>query len=89
MSDKYGNNVGGVPNMDSFYDKFVYDEMFFKKKRDGKHEVGCEVEAITPGAEEIRLLGNRHFQCRYYSIGVEVCHTAMLKSGSDNFLACK
>ena len=55
----------------------------------GAHEVGLEVEAIVPKADEIRLLGNRHKQCTYYSIGVDVCHTSMLKEGATNFLACK
>lgn len=87
MSD-YANH-GHVPNKNSFYDKFVYEKLHFKKAKEGKHEFGLSVEAVTPGADEIRLLGNRHKQCRYYSIGVDVCHTAMLSQKADNFLACK
>ena len=34
-------------------------------------------------------MGNRHRDCKYYAIGVDVCHTQMLKEGSTNFLACK
>ena len=34
-------------------------------------------------------MGNRHRQCKYYSIGVDVCHTSMLMQNADNFLACK
>ena len=80
---------GGTPDLKNYYDKLVYEPLHFKKKRGGKHEFGLEVEAVTPEADEIRLLGNRHRQCQYYSIGVDVCHTAMLKAGADNFLACK
>ena len=67
----------------------VYDPLHYRRKRGSKHEVGVEVDKITPEADEIRLLGNRHRNCKYYQIGVELCHTAMLKQGSDNFLACK
>ena len=59
MTDNF-NNVGGVPNTNNFFDKMVYEPLHFKKKRGGKHEVGMDVEAITPSAEEVRLLGNRH-----------------------------
>ena len=73
----------------TFYDKMVYDTLNFKKKRGGKHELGLEVEAIIPSPAEIRLLGNRHRSCKYYQIGVDVCHTSMLLHNADNFLACK
>jgi hypothetical protein len=53
-------------NNKTFYDKMVYDTMVFKKKRGAKHEVGVEIEGIIPEAAEIRLLGNRHKQCKYY-----------------------
>ena len=59
MSSNF-SNVGGVPNTSTFYDKMVYDPVHFKRKRGGKHEVGMDVEAIIPSAEEVRLLGNRH-----------------------------
>ena len=73
----------------TFYDKQLQDPINWKKKRTGKHEFGIDVEKITPEAAEIRLLGNRHRDCKYYAIGVDVCHMTMLKAGSDNFLACK
>ncbi len=44
----------------TFYDKFNYDPLDYRKKRGAKHEVGIEIEGIVPSAEEIRLLGNRH-----------------------------
>jgi hypothetical protein len=67
-----------LPDTKTYYDKMVYDTMVFKKKRGAKHEVGVEIEGIIPEAAEIRLLGNRHKQCKYYAIGVDVCHTSML-----------
>ena len=80
---------GATAASSTFYDKQVQDPINWKKKRGAKHEFGVDVEKITPDAAEIRLLGNRHRDCKYYTIGVDVCHTAMLQAGSDNFLACK
>ena len=73
------SNAGGFANTTTFHDKMVYDPLHYKKKRGASHAVGVEVEAITPDADEIRLLGNRHRDCSYYQIGVELCHTAMLR----------
>ena len=82
-------NLTGFANKTTFYDKLVYNPLHYKKKRGGKNEFGVSLEAITPDADEIRLIGNRNRDCKYYQIGVELCHTAMLKQNSDNFLACK
>ena len=93
MSNTYnlGLGVGGkTDNADpTWYDTFNYNHLAYKKKRGAKHEVGIEIEGIIPSPDEIRLLGNRHRQCRYYAMGVDVCHTSMLAQGADNFLACK
>ena len=63
----FGHGVGqSQPDGPTFYDKMVYDTMMFRKKRGAKHEVGVEIEGIVPDAAEIRLLGNRHNQCKYY-----------------------
>jgi hypothetical protein len=59
------SNVGGVPNTKTFYDKMVYEPLHFKKAKGGDHDVGMNVEAIIPSAEEVRLIGNRHKQCTY------------------------
>ena len=55
----------------TFYDKLedVYDELHFKKRKGAKHACGVDIEAIVPSEGEVRLLGNRHRQCAYYSIG--------------------
>ena len=50
--------------------------MRYKKK---KGEFGYTPEVLIPSEGEIRLLGNRHRQCRYYSIGVDICQTQMLR----------
>ncbi len=79
MSDDLSMKGGLAPQFTkTWYDKNIYDSLSFRKKRGGKNEFGAEVEAIIPDAAEVRLLGNRHKQCKYYSIGVEVCHTQML-----------
>ena len=79
----------GAATKTNFYDKMVQDPINWKKKKGAKHNFGLDVERVTPDAAEIRLLGNRHRDCKYYAIGVDVCNMAMLKAGSDNFLACK
>ena len=84
-----GFSATGAADRPNFYDKMVQDPINWKKKRGSKHEFGIEVEKIIPEAAEIRLLGNRNRDCRYYQIGVDVCHTRMLQEGADNFLACK
>ena len=61
--------LDGFANKSTFYDKLVYNPLHFKKKRGSKSEVGLELEAITPEADEIRLLGNRNRDCKYYQIG--------------------
>ncbi|CDW75136.1 UNKNOWN [Stylonychia lemnae] len=74
-----------VPN----YHKVWYNTLHFKKKKGGNHDLGIEIEGVIPSAGEIRLLGNRHKQCLYYTIGVDVCQTQMMQQNADNFLACK
>ena len=63
----------GAFNKDAtdFYDTIEsqYDELYFKKKKGGKHLTGVDVEMIVPKEGEVRLIGNRHRQCQYYQIG--------------------
>ena len=55
-----------------YYDKpTFFNSLNFKKKKGTKNEFGIELEGIVPPEGEIRLLGNRHKQCTYYSIGVD------------------
>ena len=55
----------------TFYDKLsdVYDDMHFKKRKGAKHATGVDLEVVMPKEGEVRLLGNRHRQCQYYTIG--------------------
>jgi len=61
-----GFSATGAAANSNFYDKMVQDPIDWKKKRGSKHEFGIDVEKITPDAAEIRLLGNRHRDCKYY-----------------------
>ena len=70
MSDFSATGSAAKP---TFYDKMVQDPINWKRKKGAKHEFGVDVEKVTPSAEEIRLLGNRHRDCKYYQIGVDVC----------------
>lgn len=90
MTEKINlNGALDAKHTKTWYDKMVYEPLQYRKKRDAKHEFGLDVEPILPSAAEVRLLGNKHKQCKYYAIGVDVCHTQMLQQGADNFLACK
>ena len=59
---------------ETFYDNMTQDPLIWRRKRGSKHEFGADIERVTPNAEEIRLLGNRHRDCKYYQIGVDICH---------------
>ena len=50
----------------SYYDTMHFNTLHYKKKKDGKHEFGLDIEAVIPSAEEIRLLGNKNRQCKFY-----------------------
>ena len=45
------------------------DPINYRIRKDSKHEFGNEYEQIIPLESEVRLLGNRHRDCRYFSIG--------------------
>jgi hypothetical protein len=46
------------------------DPINYKPRKNSKHEFGIEYEKIIPAEGEVRLLGNRHRDCRYYSLGI-------------------
>jgi len=52
-----------------YYDLPYFNPIQWKKRQTGKHEFGTDIEKIIPTEGEIRLLGNRHRDCRYFSIG--------------------
>ena len=72
-----------------YYDQFLLNPLHYQKKKGSKHEFGIEYEPVIPKDGEIRLLGNRHRQCKYFSIGLEMCHAEMVTKKSDTFLPCK
>lgn len=45
------------------------DPINYRIKNNSKHEFGTEFEKIIPSEGEVRLLGNRHRDCRYFSLG--------------------
>ena len=53
----------------SYFDSFTRNPLHWRKKKGSSHEFGMEYEAIIPKEGEVRLLGNRQRQCKYYSIG--------------------
>ncbi len=55
-----------------YFDNLVFNPLHWKKRLAGKHEFGLDVEKIVPKEGEIRLLGNRHRDCRYYSLGNKI-----------------
>lgn len=62
---------GKFPSASDYFDSLenYYDPINYKKKKGGKHLFGTDVEGIVPEEGEVRLLGNRHKQCIYYSVG--------------------
>lgn len=72
-----------------FYDKELDDPVNFKLRENSRHEFGLEYDRIIPSEGEVRLLGNRHHDCRYYSIGVEMCKQRIVETNFSSFLPCK
>jgi hypothetical protein len=57
-------------NVDEKFEPFeASDPINYRLKNDSKHEFGKEFEKIIPSEGEVRLLGNRHRDCRYFSLG--------------------
>jgi hypothetical protein len=72
-----------------FYDIELDDPINYSVKNDSRHEFGLEYAKINPSEGEVRLLGNRHLDCRYYSIGVQMCKQRMNETKYPNYLPCK
>ena len=88
---KYDFPVIGLNPVKKFYDVEhpEYSPLHWKPRNKSKHEFGIEYEPIIPLEGEVRLLGNRHRQCRYYSLGLELCKQRVIQTNSDTFLPCK
>lgn len=73
-----------------FYDKKdLYDSKFYSQIPKSSNEFGTEYMKIAPKEGEIRLLANRHKDCMYYAIGLDLCRSRVLSDNRKSFLACK
>jgi hypothetical protein len=62
--------VNAIEEEKKFYDvEENKDPINFKVRNNSKHEFGIEYEHVIPSEGEVRLLANRHRDCRYYSLG--------------------
>jgi hypothetical protein len=67
----YTFSVTGLNPDKKYYDvEENKDSINYKPRTNSKHEFGIEYEKIIPSEGEVRLLGNRHRDCRYYSLGI-------------------
>lgn len=73
-----------------FYDDpNYYDKLIYEKVPNSDDEFGPKMQKIVPSEGEIRLLGNRHRDCAYFSMGLDVCRKRVLATQRKSFLACK
>ncbi len=86
-----GSNYKFTPlnNENKFHDVVNDDPVNFKLRDKSTHEFGLEYMSIVPSEGEVRLLGNRHRDCRYFSIGVELCKQRVVQSNHSDFTPCK
>jgi hypothetical protein len=52
-----------------YNDTEYFNQLHWRKLPGGKHEFGFQLQRVIPTEGEIRLLANRHRDCRYYTIG--------------------
>lgn len=88
FNSNYGT-VNAVNAEKKFFDLELDDPVNYKLKTNSSHEFGLEYEQILPSEGEVRHLGNRHIDCRYYSIGVEMCKQRIQETKYPNFTPCK
>lgn len=79
----------GLNTEKKFYDLEKEDPVNFKLRDSSLHEFGLEYMQIVPSEGEVRLLGNRHRDCRYYSIGVEMCKQRIVQTNYPDYTPCK
>lgn len=73
MSQKAFFDLDALNPEKKFYDvEGLLDPINYKVKQNSKHEFGIEYEKVLPKEGEVRLLGNRHIDCRYYSLGKKI-----------------
>jgi hypothetical protein len=67
---------------EKFIPKEASDPINYRIREDSKHEFGTEYEKILPSEGEVRLLGNRHKDCRYFSLGIIILFIKVCKCAS-------
>ena len=72
-----------------FHDIEKNDPINYKLRSGSKHEFGLEYMQTVPSEGELRLLGNRHNDCRYYSLGLEMCKQRIVQSNYQDYTPCK
>ena len=86
MTDKFE----GFNKEPRFYDKEDhYDQLIYEKIPDVSHEFGIQIRKIIPKEGEVRLLGNRHKDCMYYSMGLDICRNKIVMDDRPSFIGCK
>ena len=86
--DKY-NFQATNPSPQFFDREDHYDPLEYEKLKNGRNEFGIEVIRKVPSEGEVRLLGNRHRECLYYSIGLQQCKRAVIEYNRSSYLPCK
>ena len=73
-----------------FFDvKDYFDSKFYTKIPKTNNEFGDQYMKVVPKEGEIRMLANRHKDCIYHSVGLELCRTKVLSTDRKSFLSCK
>ena len=83
-------NLNSLNSKKQFYDlEDNFDTITYKKRENSKHEFGLELDLVVPKEGEVRLIGNKHRDCRYYSLGLELCKLRVLQTEHEDYLPCK
>lgn len=83
-------NFQSLNSSKKYYDnEDSFDSLDYEKIKGAKHEFGLEMIKKVPSEGEVRLLGNRHRECIYYSIGLQQCKRAIIEYKRSNYLPCK
>jgi hypothetical protein len=93
----YRFSVMGLNPEKKYYDlEENKDPINYKPRTNSKNEFGIEYEKIIPFEGEVRLLGNRHRDCRYFSLGklllntgLELCKQRVVDTNTATYLPCK
>lgn len=72
-----------------FDDPDHFDKIIYQKVPNANHDFGVQVMNIVPKEGEIRLLANRHRDCGYYTMGLDICRRRIIESAKPSFLPCK